>query len=357
MAASPSSSSTSAQVSARADTSSRKRPAVDLSLVDARLDELFASSTDQNSEEVSARADTQRGTFQMLTHDRITIRPQVRQSFPADEMAELEASIHELRAQNGGIEGSGILQALLVTPEGDGFRLVAGERRYRASQSEGVPLLPCVVVGDVSESAIRLLQLTENALRTPPPILEESLAIEEAMNEEGLSIRDMARLLGKDKSYVEVRVNLRRYPLDVQEMVSARADTLRHARHIASVEDEELRASLIAAVRDEGIGEREVKRRIEAALHPEQEEEEVDVSSGASGAKQESTGAGGEEWNGATSKEPSAGTPSLRGALRATGDAIERLRRAVLSEEERQKARDARDSLRAMVEELDEILG
>ncbi len=357
MAAPKTSISPDAQVSARADTSlTRKRPTVDLSLVDARLDELFAApEASQTANKVSARADTptQSGPFRMLTHAQITVRPQVRQSFPSDEMAEIGASIRELRAQKGGIEGSGILQALLVTPESEGFRLIAGERRFRASQSEGVEMLPCVVVAPVPESAIRLLQLTENALRTPPPIGEEARAIQDAMTEDKLSIRDMARLLGKDKSYVEARVNLLKYPSDVQEMVSARADTLRHARHLANVQDNELRSQLIVAVRDEGIGEREVKRRIEVAGRTSSEGSPQDETT--SGERENRPG---EDGSGATRSDgTSAGAPSLRGALRATGEAIERLRLAVLSDDERQKARESRDKMRAMLDELDGILG
>lgn len=335
--------------------------------MDARLDELFAPAAKsekpgrKNSVEKAGRvagsarsasaavvsAEPSRGgsetsgrleggVFRMLSHSQITVRPQVRQTFPQAEMEELRASIRELRAGGGGIEGSGILQALLITPEGDGFRLVAGERRFRASQSEGVELLPCLVVETVSESAIRVLQLTENALRTPPPLLEESRAIQSAMEAENLSLRNMARLLGKDKSYVEARVNLLKYPEDVQEMVSARADTIRHARHLAAIADESLRAELIGAVRDEGIGEREVKRRIQEAS--------------------------GSETKGA-SPNAAASTPTtasgelvLAGVLKAAESALKKLRARDLTDERRQMERGVRDSILAMVKELDEIL-
>ena len=206
------------------------------------------------------------GGFKMLAHDRISVRPQVRQTFSPLELEELRASVHELREQGQGIEGSGVLQALLVCPAENGYRLIAGEKRFRATQEEGLAQIPCVVVAaPKAEGTVRLLQLTENALRSAPPVLEEARAIKETMDEQNLSLRDMARLLGKTLGYVTNRVALLKMSDDVQEMVGARGDTLRVAAHIEKVADNELRSELIRAVVDEGIGEREVLRRIEAA--------------------------------------------------------------------------------------------
>jgi ParB family chromosome partitioning protein len=167
----------------------------------------------------------------MLTHDRITVRPQVRRTFPKADMDELRASIREIRAQNGGIEGSGVLQALLVSPLHDesgaliGYRLIAGEKRFRATQAEDVPEVPCIVIPEASEPVVRLMQLTENAQRTPPPVLDEALAIRDTMQELNLSLRDMGRMMGKSLGYVTERVGLLKMGEDVQEMVFARANT------------------------------------------------------------------------------------------------------------------------------------
>ncbi len=249
-------------------TAALKRRRADESLVNARLRELFPGAKPTAAEASKHGSNSPRevgSTFQMLAHSRIQVRPQVRRTFPQAELDELASSIHEIRAQGGGIEATGVLQALLVSPQGDGYRLIAGEKRFRATREEGVPQIPCIVIPMASEGMVRLLQLAENSQRTQPPILEEATAIQEAMQEQELSIRNMARVLGKEKGYVESRLNLLKYPKDVQEMVSARADTLRHARHIGSVEDESLRTSLIHAAIEDGISEREVQRRIASA--------------------------------------------------------------------------------------------
>jgi ParB family chromosome partitioning protein len=313
------------------------------------------------------------GGFKMLAHDRISVRPQVRQTFSLLELEELRASVHELREQGQGIEGSGVLQALLVCPAEGGYRLIAGEKRFRATQEEGLAQIPCVVVAaPKAEGTVRLLQLTENALRSAPPVLEEARAIKETMDEQNLSLRDMARLLGKTLGYVSNRTALLKMGGDVQAMVSARGDTLRVAAHIEKVADAALRSELIRAVVDEGIGEREVLRRVEAAQTGENDDEvfsRENTSSDGDGAssgggvsdevfsRENTSGGNGASFSQGDDGAGYSGAPSLRGVLRATGDAIERFRRAILSEEERQKARDGRDALQAMIEELNEILG
>jgi len=332
--------------SALTDTSTRKRKSVDLSLIDAQLDELFAAPEEKpTTDALSARADSalKTGTFQLLSHDQITVRPQVRQSFPDNEMLEMRESIRNLHEKGQGIEGTGILQALLVSHEADGFRLVAGERRFRASHFEKIEFLPCVVISAISEDSIRLLQLTENALRTPPPILEEAHAIKDAMAAEKLSIRDMARVLGKDKSFVEGRINLLKYPPDVQEMVSARADTLRHARHLAAVKDNATRQNLISAVCDEGIGEREVKRRISKL-----ETEVANSNTVADVTKNKVT----------DHPSPTLNSASLLldKALKNTREFLDTIGANPLNETEKQKARETRVSLSALLEELDKVL-
>lgn len=315
------------------------------------------------------------GGFKMLAHARITVRPQVRRTFAPEEIAELRGSIHELRAAKGGIEGTGVLQALLVCPEGEGYRLIAGEKRFRATQEEGLPEVPSIVVPQPGEGMIRLLQLTENALRTPPPVLEEARALRETMDEQKLSLRDMARMLGKTLGYVSNRLALLKMSQDVQAMIEARGDTLKHAPLIEAVQDGERRAELIRAVVEEGISVRELERRLAPQNGTDGDQvfsrentsaDEKGASSGTEGGNEvfsrENTSSGGSASSSGRSEREgrdssASGAPSLRGVLRSTGDVIERLRRAVLSEEERQKARDGRDALRAMVEELDEILG
>lgn len=315
------------------------------------------------------------GGFKMIPHERIVVHPQVRQTFAPAELKELGSSIRELKARGQGIEGSGVLQALLVCPEGDGYRLLAGEKRFRATQAEKLAAVPCVIVAaPQAEGTVRLLQLTENLLRSDPPVLEEARAFAETMEAEKLSMRDLARALGKTLGYVSNRTALLKMREEVQAMVGQRGDTLRVAAHINKVEDDTGRVALIQSVIEEGISEREVLRRIAgegeaqvfsrensdgaASADAKAGEGEVFSRENGNSIASDDTNAGETRSTRAKTEKSSEGAaPSLRGAVRATTDAIERIRSSVLSDDERQKVRADRDALASLLEELDEIIG
>ena len=222
------------------------------SKADAHFDALFGA---RQGEQLA-------GGFKLIPRAQIARGAQPRHSFPAAEISELAASIAQLRERGEGIAGTGLLQPLLVTENGSGYRLIAGERRYRATEEIGLELLPAIVV-ETDESGILLAQLVENLQRRDLPPLEEARGLDQLMSEQKLSLREAARLLGKDRGYIENRRRLLKMGPDLQEMVSVRTDTLQHARLIHPVAAEGLRRELIAAAMD-GAGEREIRRRIEA---------------------------------------------------------------------------------------------
>lgn len=201
--------------------------------------------------------------FKLISREKIERAAQPRQSFPAAEIGELADSIAVLRERGEGIAGTGILQPLLVTQNETGYRLIAGERRYRASEQAGVEQLPVIVVA-AHENGNLLAQLVENLQRRDLPPLEEAQGIAQLMAEQNVSLRETARLLGKGKGYIENRVNLLKMKPDVQEMVSVQTDTLLHARDIEAITDAKLRSALIHAVLEEGISRAELRRRIES---------------------------------------------------------------------------------------------
>ena len=214
------------------------------------------------------------GGFKLIARDKIERGLQPRRSFPATEISELAASISALHARGEGIEGTGILQPLLAIAKDDGYRLIAGERRYRASEQAGVEQLPVIVMA-ANDSGILLAQLVENLQRRDLPPLEEAHGIAQLMDEQELSLREAARMLGKGKGYIENRVNLLKMRPDVQEMVSVQTDTLLHARDIEAVLDPALRSSLIRAVLEDGISRTELRRQIEANQQSRQQQDQL----------------------------------------------------------------------------------
>lgn len=205
--------------------------------------------------------------LKLIDRERIVVGDQPRRSFPVDEQKELTNNIRELKERQDGIESTGLLLPLLVVPQDDKYLLVAGERRYRATAPTstwvGVEALPCIVI-HADANSVRLMQLIENLQRQALPPLEEAEGIQNLMTTQRLSYRDVARLLGKDKGYIENRIRLLKAGEDVQNMVSLRKDTLSHAYEIDRIPHAKLRKQLIKTVLNEGASVSEVRRRIEA---------------------------------------------------------------------------------------------
>lgn len=133
-------------------------------------------------------------------------------------------------------------------PEQDGyFQLVYGERRLRAAILAGLTQVPCEISSHSDEEMIEI-GLAENIQRRDLSPLEEAQAFQTFIKERGYSVRSLAEKIGKDKSYVQDRMELLRVPPDVQAMVEQRADTLRAAREIAKLGSSSERKPLIEGV-------------------------------------------------------------------------------------------------------------
>ncbi len=191
------------------------------------------------------------GVLLLVDVERVHATEQPRQHFAPDEMSQLVASIRELHETGQGVAGTGILQPILVRPVsgdgsgagGDGYLIKAGERRYRAAREVGLTQVPVIVQPEGEEDAFEHA-LIENIIRHDLSPLEEGDALARLMERRGYSVRDAAKRLGKSKSYITDRLEVRRAGEDVRAMVSARADTLRHAREIDKVNDPALRVCI-----------------------------------------------------------------------------------------------------------------
>jgi len=193
-----------------------------------------------------------------LSRNRIRPNPeQPREYFEPAALAELSASIRE----------HGILQPLLVRYEpsrydGTPYLIIAGERRYRAS--EGIrEKLPCMIV-DVTPETARVLALTENIQRKDLTAMEEALALAELMTERRLSSREVARLLNMTHGWVNNRLMLLKTGDDVQAVAARVPFAMSSLLLIDTIKDDaEERRSLLEAVQD-GTPHAAIKARIEA---------------------------------------------------------------------------------------------
>ena len=160
------------------------------------------------------------------------IRPnpqQHRRSIEEEGLAELAASIRSC----------GILQPLTVRRAGEGYELVAGERRLRAARIAGLREVPCLVA-QVGEEDSALLALMENLQRRDLDCWEEAQAIARLISRYGLSQEAAARRLGRAQPTVANTLRLQRLPEDVRALLRENGLTERHARALLRLQDPEV---------------------------------------------------------------------------------------------------------------------
>ncbi len=186
--------------------------------------------------------------------DRIDPNPEnPRLAFDETTLAELAASIRE----------HGVLQPVLVRPLGENrFQLIAGERRWRASQIADQATIPALVE-QIDDDTAREISIIENLQREDISPLDEAAMYDRMIREHGYSIRKLAEKLGKDKGYLENRLRLADAPDEVRELVSLRKDTLSHAYELMKVEDPRKRRKLAEQVARNELSLVKLRERIE----------------------------------------------------------------------------------------------
>jgi ParB family transcriptional regulator, chromosome partitioning protein len=149
---------------------------------------------------------------------------QPRRHFDEEKLAELTASI---RAQE-------LLQPVLVRRDGDGYRIIAGERRWRACQAAGLQEIPALV-REVTEGQAFELALVENLQRADLNPIEEAEGYKRLTDEFGLTQEQVSARVGKDRSSVANALRLLGLPDEVKVMVADGTLNMGHARALLGV--------------------------------------------------------------------------------------------------------------------------
>jgi ParB family transcriptional regulator, chromosome partitioning protein len=187
------------------------------------------------------------------------IRPhprQPRRHFDEAALAELAASIAE----------NGVLQPILVrpAPDGQGYELVAGERRWRASQRAGKHQIPAMV-RTLDDAATFTIALVENIQRADLSAIEEAEAYIRLREELGHSAEAIGRMTGKSRPHIANLLRLLELPASVQAMVADGSLGMGHARALIGAGDAEVLARKVVA---EGLSVRAVEALVRQRKAP-----------------------------------------------------------------------------------------
>ena len=187
----------------------------------------------------------QRGTYQPRVH------------FEPESLQELAESI----------KAQGVVQPIVVRPISAGrFELIAGERRWRASQLAGLHEIPAVVK-DLNDQAAAAVSLIENIQRENLNPLEESRALQRLIDEFDMTHQQVAETVSRSRTTVTNLLRLRDLNEDVKLLVDERKIDMGHARALLALTGHE--QSLLAnKAADQGWSVREIEKKVKQQLNP-----------------------------------------------------------------------------------------
>jgi ParB family chromosome partitioning protein len=173
---------------------------------------------------------------------------QPRKEFNEEKLSDLISSIKE----------KGVLQPLLVRRKGDGYELIAGERRFRAAQSLNIEKVPVIIKTATDQEAL-VLALIENIQREELNPIEEAKAYKKLVEDFEFTQDYVAQSVGKDRTTVTNMLRLLTLPEEIQRSISSGGFSVGHARTLLSVKDQAKQFVLWKKTMDKGLSVRELE--------------------------------------------------------------------------------------------------
>ncbi len=182
-----------------------------------------------------------------------------------------EARIEELARS---IKSNGVIQPIVVRKSEEGFEIIAGERRWRASQRAGLLKVP-VVVRDVPDDRLLAVALIENIQREDLNPIEEAQAYRRLVDSYGLTQDQIAESVGKDRSSVANTMRLLKLPREIRENLGAGALSMGHARALLALPDENAQLRVSREIVSRNLSVRETEAIVKKGTDPAKPREEA----------------------------------------------------------------------------------
>ena len=165
------------------------------------------------------------------------------------------------------IKSNGVIQPIVVRSDGRGYEIVAGERRWRASQRAGLLRVP-VVVRDIPDERLLAAALIENIQREDLNPIEEAVAYRRLADEFNLTQEQIAEAVGKDRSSIANYVRLLKLPAALRDHVGSGALSMGHARALLGLPDEAAQVRIGQEIVDNGLSVRDTESLVKRAGEP-----------------------------------------------------------------------------------------
>ena len=174
---------------------------------------------------------------------------QPRKVFDAEKLQELANSIKE----------HGVFQPIIVKKSIKGYEIIAGERRYKASQLAGKETIPAIV-RDFTDENMMEIALLENLQRENLNSIEEATAYQKLLTSLKVTQEELANKLGKSRSHITNMLGLLELPEEVKSLIAEEKITMSHARVLSKMKDKDEIINLANKIVDENLNVRAIEQ-------------------------------------------------------------------------------------------------
>lgn len=230
--------------------------------------DVLIQANDEMLETIAPQNDKKNGETILKINDIEPNREQPRKVFNEDALEELAESIRE----------HGVIQPLLVQKEKDYYRIIAGERRWRAAKKAGLKEIP-VIIKDYTEQQIVEISLIENIQREDLNPIEEAMAYKKLSEEFSLKQDEVAERVSKSRATITNSMRLLKLDERVQGLLIEDMISTGHARALLAIADKEDQYNMAMKIFDEKISVRETEKMVQIYNNPKPVKKKEDIIS------------------------------------------------------------------------------
>ena len=182
---------------------------------------------------------------------------QPREVFDETGLQELADSIKE----------HGVIQPVIVRPQGEKYELIAGERRCKASALAGLTKVPAII-REMDDKESAKVSLLENLQRRNLSAIEEARTYKKILELDNMTQDELAKTMGKSQPMIANKIRLLGLPEEVQDALIKNQISERHARSLLNVKNKEQQLMMLDRIRNERLTVRELDAEIKKLVQP-----------------------------------------------------------------------------------------
>lgn len=167
------------------------------------------------------------------------------------------------------IKTHGIIQPIVVRERDNGYEIIAGERRWRATKKLGMETIPAIIK-NYNEAQTASISLIENLQREGLTAIEEAVAYQKLIDLHDLTQESLAQRLGKGQSTIANKIRLLNLSKKIQDALLRRVITERHARALLPLNNQSLQEKLLDEIIEKDLNVKQTENRVKQLLGKEQ---------------------------------------------------------------------------------------